>query len=335
MNVFKKSSLSLAVILATVTLYSCSSINQQPENCGVYLQFVYDHNMEYVDSFNPQVSSVDVYVFDEAGNFLFSESAASSDLVDGNKMLILGDAPSGKYHVLSIGGLCDHFSVSGAGGTGLTTGSTSLNAFELACVRTSSVVEHQLNDLWFGKVIEIDYTLKRETRQVEFVKNTNRFNITLVRQDSDEGTSTAAAEYYYSFEIATPEGAAYSWENQPLSAESVTYKPYYTGTNDVGAWLGNISTVRLLDSGNDYRIRVNNTTTGERLWDYDLMKLLSNGRPVTKPDGATLPFQEYLDRQSVWDLAILYKGDGSEPGSFVALGVRINGWLFWLKDIEM
>ena len=193
MNVLKKISLSFAVTLAAVMLYSCSSINQYAENCGVYLQFVYDHNMEYVDSFNPQVGSVNVYVFDEAGNFLFEKSANSSELVEGNKMLILGDAVSGKYQVLCVGGLCEHFSISDTRGTGLTAGAGKLQDFKLACVRTSNTVEHQLNDLWFGKVIQVDYNLKREIHSVKFVKNTNRFNVTLVRQEPGKEAVTITA----------------------------------------------------------------------------------------------------------------------------------------------
>lgn len=334
MNVLKKISLSFAVILAAVMLYSCSSINQYPENCGVYLQFVYDHNMEYVDSFNPQVGSVNIYVFDENGNFLFEKSSDSADLVDGNKMLILGDAVSGKYQVLSVGGLCDHFSISDINGVGLTTGTANLQDFQLACVRTSSTVEHQINDLWFGNVIQIDYNLKRDIHKVTFLKNTNRFNVTLVKQGTEEEI-TATASYSYTVEIVTPEGAAYSWNNQPLSNESVTYKPYYIGVNEEGAWLGNLSTVRLLDSGDDYRLRVKNMTTGQMLWDYDLMKLLRHGMKSTRPDGSELPFQEYLDRKSVWDLAILYKGDDSDPNSFIALGLHMGDWILWFKDIEM
>lgn len=65
------------------------------------------------------------------------------------------------------------------------------------------------------------------------------------------------------------------------------------------------------------------------------MTLLSKTKPEKRPDGSVLPMQEYLDRQSEWHIVILYKGDENVEGGFVAIGVKINGWLLWLRDIEL
>ena len=82
-----------------------------------------------------------------------------------------------------------------------------------------------------------------------------------------------------------------------------------------------MNTVRLLyDEDYDYKLIVYDTRTGLRAWDYDLMKLLESRKPMLRPDGSTLPVQEFLDRQSEWRLVILYK-EGENPSGFVALSI--------------
>ena len=58
------------------------------------------------------------------------------------------------------------------------------------------------------------------------------------------------------------------------------------------------------------------------------------GKPMLRPDGSTLPVQEFLDRQSEWRLVILYK-EGENPSGFVALSIEVNGWIVWRNDIEV
>ena len=45
------------------------------DRCELWLEFVFDYNMEYADAFNPQVKSVDVLVFDSDDKLLFTKSA--------------------------------------------------------------------------------------------------------------------------------------------------------------------------------------------------------------------------------------------------------------------
>ncbi len=42
--------------LFVTPLLFLSCIRDNNDDCGVYLQFIFDHNMEYADSFNPQVT---------------------------------------------------------------------------------------------------------------------------------------------------------------------------------------------------------------------------------------------------------------------------------------
>lgn len=67
---------------------------------------------------------------------------------------------------------------------------------------------------------------------------------------------------------------------------------------------------------------------GNSLWEYDLMELLEEIKAGLYP-GSSLSMQEFLDRQSEWNLKIRYK----DKGGFVAVAIEVNGWIIWLNDI--
>ncbi len=109
----------------------------------------------------------------------------------------------------------------------------------------------------------------------------------------------------YTFEIQAPENAVYSWENEPAGQGPVTYVPYYTGPGEISdvVMSARLNTMRLLNrSGWDYKFIIRDANTEAEVWSYNLMTLLSIARPVSRYDGTELPFQEYLDRQSEWNL---------------------------------
>ena len=64
-----------------------------------------------------------------------------------------------------------------------------------------------------------------------------------------------------------------------------------------------LNTMRLLNrSGWDYKFIIRDANTEAEVWSYNLMTLLSIARPVSRYDGTGTSFQEYLDRQSEWNL---------------------------------
>ena len=325
----------IAVLLAMcLSLAGC--INNTPGLCGIYLEFVYDYNMGYSDTFDPQVECVDVYVFDDGGTYLFTKHASSAELTQGNRMFLGDDLRYGKYKILTVGGMTEHFGVS-AGGGALIPGSTRLEDVCVALNRESGTVSHELAPVWVGPTIIIDYKADLSVHRVSLIKNTNRFNLFLFKTDGD-GTRAETASC--TFEIATPEGASYAHDNSPITKETVTYTPYslLPGEGEGEISKGNLNTARLLYRENyDYTLTVRETGSGKRLWSYDLMKLLEHTKPDLRPDGSALPMQEYLDRQSEWHIIILYEGEiePDEPEAFIAVAVRINGWLVWLHDIDL
>lgn len=322
-------------VLACLFLWSCDVMKEDTDNCGVYLEFIYNYNMEYVDSFDPWVNTVDIFVFDADERFLFTKHARREELVGEKQMLLADNLPVGHYKILTVGGLTNHFRVSDARGNALSPGETMLEDVRIALERISQTVSHEFSPLWIGKTIEIDYKADRGVYSVSLVKNTNHFHVLLAEVG---GSSAGRADRpAFIFEILTPEGAVYGHDNVPRVQEPVTYMPYSLMAGEGPEVLseGHVNTVRLLyDEDYDYKLIVYDTRTGLRAWDYDLMKLLESRKPMLRPDGSTLPVQEFLDRQSEWRLVILYK-EGENPSDFVALSIEVNGWIVWRNDIEV
>ena len=92
--------------------------------------------------------------------------------------------------------------------------------------------------------------------------------------------------------------------------------------------------MRLLNrSGWDYKFIIRDANTEAEVWSYNLMTLLSIARPVSRYDGTELPFQEYLDRQSEWNL--IFTVVEKTGGGFLQIGIVVGtgfigstGWKF-------
>lgn len=326
--------LATATIIA-VSFFSC--IDEENENCGMCLEFVYDWNMDFSDSFKTDVEVVDLYLFDANNKFIRRMHIKREELKNGNRLIFGEDLSLGTYKLLTVGGLSDEFHLTDGYGNDLLPHTTTLNEVRIKLRRYSEDVSREFPHLWVGKEpADIIHTGSRTPQRIYLLKYTNRFNLSLRRADggSDTGTNNP-----YTLEIATPEGAVYGHDNSPLRKEKLTYKPHYIeGGNTPDELLkAKISTVRLFhEEDYHYRLIVRNSLNGKILWDYDLMALLEKTNPGWRPDGEPLSLQEYLDRQSEWDIAILYGGDiVDEYDSFVAVGVNINGWIIWFHGIEV
>lgn len=324
------------IFLLFAAAFCASCIRGENEDCGIYLKFIYDHNMEYVDSFDPQVGSVDVYLFDKAGKLLLTKRAETAQLVDRRMMFLAENLPLTTYRIVTVGGLCDKFRVGDHEGSSCSPGVTSLDQLRVSLERESDIVSHEFPHLWVGQTVDVNYEADLSVIPVRLVKNTNRFNLSLTRLG--DGTRAGGEPVSYTFEIVTPEGAVYACDNSPVEMSPVTYTPYQLTQGDAqgNPCMGNVNTCRLLDREDcGYRLIVRNSSTLKPLWNHDLMDLLSQTKPTAKPNGDPLPMQEYLDRQSEWNIVILHKGGGDDEihDMFTALGVRVNGWIIWFNDM--
>ncbi len=325
----------IAAIACLSTLLS-SCLRDGMEECRVYLQFIYDLNMEYSDSFAASVNTVDLFVFDENEVFLYSKKFTKDQLLGGNKVDFGRELHYGIYKIFTIGGLSDSFEITDENGNPCSPGNTTLDEIRVSLERHSRIISHEFSSLWVGETVTIDNHAAMITYPVHLTKDTNHFNLQLTQSENSNNTDQVidyidGPEVLYNFEIVSPEGAVYSWENRPVLRETIIYTPYelLPGTEHNSISKGQINTCRLFNI-DQYRLIVRNTQTQQIEWNYDLVKLLIHSKPDKRPDGSTLPIQEYLDRESEWEIVVQYR----EEQGFVAVSVQINGWILWLHNIE-
>lgn len=343
-------SIKLKIIFAVVFLFilsSCEKIKDDYVDCGVWLEFVFDNNMEYADSFDPQVKTVDVYVFDRSDKFVFARYAAINDLNGRKRMFIGGGLPFGEYKVLTVGNLGASFSFTGKSGEAFTPGVTSLEEAVLAL--NTSYTAKEFDHLFFGLPVEVDYKTDLSVWRVPLIRETNKFNIVLQTVvESLDGTPQGAVEPMHSVEILAPESGAYDRLNNPTDPRELIYRPWSlmsrldcTEGGVLQETAAKINTMRLLENEwNGYRIIIRDIETGDELYSNDLLSLLAATKPDKQLDGTDLPRSEYFDRQGDWDIVIVYKSiesidnpDPAEQEAFVALRIIINNWVVWQQGV--
>ena len=240
----------------------------------------------------------------------------------------------GSYKVLTVGSLSDRFRLSDNAGNKLTPGTTTLQQVIVSLKRETDVVNFEFQHLYFGEVVEVDHlpsSTDHKIYPVNLIRDTNRFNLALMGYEENKVDGTQ-----YTFEIQAPENAVYSWENEPAGQGPVTYVPYYTGPGEISdvVMSARLNTMRLLNrSGWDYKFIIRDANTKAEVWSYNLMTLLSIARPVSRYDGTELPFQEYLDRQSEWNL--IFTVVEKPGGGFLQIGIVVGNWIHWLHGMEV
>lgn len=331
---FGKTKSLFLIVASMLCMASCDSIREDLPRCELWLEFAFGYNMEYADAFNPQVKSVDVLVFGSDDKLLFSKRTEVAALVGGNRMSLTDELDFGNYKVLTVGCLSGRFRLSDNAGNELVPGTTTLQQVIVILKRETDVVDFEFQHLYFGEVVEVDHLPSNTSHKVypvNLIRDTNRFNIALMGQGEDEVDGTQ-----YTFEIQAPENAAYSWENEPTGQGPVTYVPYHTGPGEIPDVIvsARLNTLRLLNrNGWDYKFIIRNADTGAEVWSYNLMTLLSIARPTSRYDGTELPFQEYLDRQSEWNL--IFTVVENPGGGFLQIGLVVGTWIYWLHGIEV
>lgn len=326
----------LKIILAAIAFFALPScIREDFSGCGTWLEFIFDYNMEYTDLFDPQVQTINVYLFDEAGKYVFTKQALSTDLHNRKRMFLSDNLPAGKYRILAVGGLSEHFMFTDMNGFDFIPGITSIEQAKLS-MDFYGRVAHEFPHLWFATTTEICYLADLSVWPVYLIRETNKFRITLRHTAASGQSNLREPAHPYTVEIVAPETGAYNYRNNPIVWENRTYRPYeqVSGSDEpepgiLYQTVSKINTMRLLeDERNGYKLLVRDVETGYELMNFDLITLLEYSKPDNRPDGTRLPLQEYLDRRGEWEIVIVHN-------AFTALRVIINGWIVWKHNMEV
>lgn len=334
-----KSVLSSAIIRGAAALLmaagaiSCNTIYDDQSDCprGVSLRFVYDYNMEYVNSFHKKVHCVNVYVFDENGKYVDNWMETGDVLKDENWRM-QKEIGEGKYTLLAYGGLCcEESSFKASQLQSRANAQSEISGVVVSLLHRDWISDQYLHPLFYGiaelEVGKDDYVEKT----IYLKKDTNNIRFALQQMN---GEAITADEFDVTI---VDDNTVLDWQNEPMPAGLVTYKPWAKGETVIGsgedgetpvtAAYYELSTSRLTTSTSP-RLIVYNKEKGENIINIPLNTYLLFLKSELY---AEMPAQEFLDRESEWSLVFFLDSNNR----WYNTRIIVNDWVVRINNSEM
>ncbi len=329
------SRIALVVCLLWGMLTSCDAMHEDLQPCpqGVRLRFVYDYNMEFANAFPSQVDCLVLYVFDAEGRRVGSWTADQTQTSDEDWRMTL-PLPEGRYTCLAYGGMtCDNSSFR----FDFYNDSPSLTEMNVSLKPGLVDVDpgHNLHPLFYGD-LEVEVPSVADSKDyvdatVYMMKDTNNIRLVL---SGTEGSAYDVSRSDFDFRIID-DNTRLNYLNQVVPTGDVTYWPWASGDVEVGLNVGGepftaayaeFSTSRLM-ARSGARLLVTRRSDGGTVIDAPLVNLLELMRSEAY---AWMSPQEYLDRESRWNLTFFITQDGR----WLTTTIVINDWVIRINNID-
>lgn len=322
-----------AALLMAAGAISCNTIYDDQSDCprGISLRFVYDYNMEYVNSFHKKVHCVNVYVFDEDGKYVDNWMETGDVLKDENWRM-QKEIGEGKYTLLAYGGLCcEESSFKASQLQSRANAQSEISGVVVSLLHRDWISDQSLHPLFYGiaelEVGKDDYVEKT----IYLKKDTNNIRFALQQMN---GEAITADEFDVTI---VDDNTVLDWQNEPLPAGLVTYKPWAKGETVIGsgedgetpvtAAYYELSTSRLTTSTSP-RLIVYNKEKGENIINIPLNTYLLFLKSELY---AEMPAQEFLDRESEWSLVFFLDSNNR----WYNTRIIVNDWVVRINDAEI
>lgn len=310
---------------------SCNLIWMDQEDCpqGLSLQFIYDHNMEFVDAFNTKVHCVSVLIFDESGNYLTTIEDTSDALKNEDYRMTL-DLEPGDYTLVAYGGQpCEDRSFNI---TGFETKSADhISSLYAEMEHDDFVSEDAKHDFFHGTHSFSVVENKVSEEKVYLTNNTNNIRIVLQQMNGEEIT---AEEFTFTI---TDDNSLMDWGNNVIPAGTITYKPYVTGQAVVGsaadgespitAAYAEFSTSRLT-TGTSPKLIIRSVEKDTDIINIPLNTYLLLLKSEIYKD---MSAQEFLDRESVWSMVFFLDSNNR----WINTHIVVNDWTVRLNHVGL
>lgn len=305
------------MLMIPTLLSSCDMLHDNMDDCQSSIKFRYDYNMLSADAFHSQVDKVEVFFFDKEGKFITSQTESGDALKSPTYKMDVPYSLNG-CTAITWAGQHDSYEIPEL----IPNVSTQKDLLLKMKRDANQVSSAKLESLWHGQKI----TLTGGAKEIGLVRNTNNVRI-ILKNVSDEETPVSADRFEFKI---TADNGYYKYDNSLLNDDRITYLPFYqTGDSQEGV-IAEINTMRLMDN-KDVRLSIYDKESKTYLFGgTESINLIYYLLKTKKEAYASMPNQEFLDRQFEWDLTFFYTS-----GTFVALKVVINGWTFWMHDIDM
>ncbi len=344
MSRWMKGVMAAAMTLLVVT--SCHDYwHQDYSDCpnGVYVKFKYDYNLQRADMFPDHVGQVTLYVFDENGSFVTSQtetnSALSSPLKDPNYVMHIENLPAGKYQFLALTGqnaYVDQLQTNRAKfvRTEPSAKSDDIHKLEVNLEHENrgdydEVVNQSLplDTLWHGMLtsgVEVSAS-KPAYATIPLIRDTKKINVTL--RELDDPTTMDVNDYSMTI---TDHNARILWDNSLDESRTLVYTPHATWNTEDADDQGKIAhadfmTSRILKHDNidaDGRLTIVSKETGKAVVDVNLPDLLSR---IRTSEEFSYSAQEFLDRAYDYKLQFFLQ-KGKLKYCYITISVNVLSW---------
>ena len=355
----KLKNLFLALV-SVAALTSCNMMKEDEDttNCGLFVTFKYDYNLQRADMFSDHVGGVTLYVFDSDGRFIrsYEENNIPSmgrilhgeyvhcmqimDLPDGKYRFVALAHQKGYEQTLATSGAKYRRSIPAVGEANeqltVTLDREAAPGGLPATSRVSSVAP--LDTLWHGMTggepVEVKGTNPTVT-QISLTRDTKMLTIGLHNLDEDKRTAISAGEF--DFFIVDNNGRL-GYNNSLLADEDIVYTPFHTWNTTSKDAQGNVTDAtahacltfnRLIWSDNpddNALLIIRNKAAEKVVAAVNLTDFLAQGRNAY--DQYAYSRQEYLDRSYDYYMDFFIRNDTWQYAE-----VRINV-LSWTKRIQ-
>lgn len=336
MRPFKASITGLAAMLITllcIPAASCDRLHEDLQPCptGARLRFVYDYNMEFANAFPSQVDCLTLLIYDNAGNYLRTHTAARPQTADEDWRMTI-DLPAGKYRMLAYGGMdCAEASFS------FTSDPETTPMQDLQVRLNSDLLTypegHALHHLFYGALdLEIPQPGAGTTytdATVYMMKDTNDIRILLANEN---GTPTDAADFEFSI---TSDNTLMNYRNAIIPVAGTTYSLWAQGNAEMGVLdsdepatvaYAELSISRLV-KGNPTTLLITRKSDGVEVVRIPLINLLMLYKGERY---SSMPAQEFLDRENRWNITFFLTGDGV----WLRTRIVVNDWIVRINNIS-
>lgn len=346
----------LFIALVSVALFSNCSMMKEDEdltNCGLFVTFKYDYNLQRADMFGNHVGGVTLYVFDSDGRFVRTYEnnniPSMGMMLDGtytHAMQIM-DLPDGKYRLIALANQKSYEATLATPGAKYRRSTLAAgDANEKLTVTldrkastdgSKAMVDNvaPMDTLWHGmtgaETVEVKSSNKT-IANISMVRDTKMLTIGLHNLDDPLDITTDEFDYF----IVDNNGQL-AYNNDLIADEDLVYTPFYkwdSHSENGGAITATTAHASLTfnrlvwheEADKNALLIIRNRTTGNEVCAINLTDFLSQGRNAY--DLFAYSRQEYLDRAYDFYMDFFIRNDKWQYAE-----VRINV-LSWAKRIQ-
>ena len=328
------------LLLLVGSFSSCDILDEEYEDCAVYVRFKYDMNMNFADAFPNAVNSVTLYAFDKDGVLVYQKTEEGELLKqDGYRMRLDGISRMDKaeYDFITWAGDADReesFLV-----PVLTEGSSTKEDLIYQLKRAGDgIVNHDLKDLFHGQVNGVKIGRAAEEIPgyevvVPLTKNTNSIRIVLQHLS---GQPVDVSKLHFSI---TDKNGKLNYDNSLMEDPQVTYQAWHKAQGSAGLGeeqegvitevnlaLADLTVSRLMADEEPILVVTNDEEKQViRIPLIDYALLYKRLRYEDMPD------QEFLDRQDEYNMTFFL----DENYRWIDQFIYINSWKVVLQESEL